>query len=422
MNSLSKRIALQISFATLFALAALSLAACGRGSRADTKKTEANATPTPSVVQVSTAAAISRQLPSYLEATGSLTPEEQTDVSPAVGGRVVSVNVDLGSFVQKGAVLVRLDDRDARLRLEQAQAQLDQAQTQVKQAEEKIGLRPGQKFDPTQVAEVASTKAALDLAEKQLKRFDRLIESGDVSRSSYDQQKAQRDQLREQYAAALAQARQNYAAIQTARAGVENAQAQVAQAKKGLTDVVVTAPISGFVSERPADLGEYIAPSSKVATIVRTNPLRVRIDVPEQAIGGVRVGQSVSINTSAYPNRNFNGRVARISPNLTATSRTLTVEAEVENPDNALKPGQFATVRILMPQTQPATLVPQRAVKTENDVSRVYVIKDGRAQERVVQLGQAEGDLVQIRNGVAPDEIVATSNLDRLRDGAEVRQ
>lgn len=399
------------------------LAAACSGSRAQSNKTANTATQQQqTVVEVTTTPAIVRELPRFLEATGSFAADEQTDVASAASGKVVAVGVDLGSFVQQGAMLVRLDDRDSRIRLDQATAQVAQAQSQVRQAEARIGLRAGQSFDPERVAEVASARVAFELAEKQLRRFERLIETGDVSRSAYDQQKAQRDQLSEQYQAARTQAQQNYAAIQTARAAVDAAQAQVASARKAIADAVVVAPMSGFVSDRPADVGEYITPSSKIATIVRTNPLRMRIDIPEQAVSNVQVGQSVSVTVSTYPDRTFSGRVHHISPSVTPNSRTLTVEAEVDNGDNLLKPGQFATVRILLPQSEPAVLVPARAVQTEAGTSRVFVIKDGRAQQRIVQLGQTEGDLVEIKSGVAADEPVATSNVELLSDGMAVRQ
>ncbi|HEY0083821.1 MAG TPA: efflux RND transporter periplasmic adaptor subunit [Pyrinomonadaceae bacterium] len=403
-------------------VAALSLltSACGRSAESKNKQAAANATP--EVVQVSTAAAITRELPRYTEATGSLAADEQTDVAPNVSGRVVAVGVDLGSYVQRGTVLARLDDADARLRLTQLQAQAAQAQSAVRQAEARIGLRPNQAFDATRVAEVGSARVALELADKQLRRFERLIESGDVSRASYDQQRAQRDQLQQQYEGALAAARQNYAGIATARAAASAAEAQVAQARKAIADVVIYAPISGYVADRPADVGEYVTPSSKIATIVRTNPLRLRIDIPEQLIGSISTGQGVSVLTSAYADRSFAGRISRISPNVTAASRTLTVEAQVENGEGLLKPGQFATVRISQPAGTPAVLIPSRAVRTEQEVSRVFVIKDGRVQERVVQLGQAEGELIEVKNGIGTDELVATSNVEQLKDGAAVRQ
>jgi multidrug efflux pump subunit AcrA (membrane-fusion protein) len=361
-------------------------------------------------------------LPQYFEATGSLTADEQTDVAPSIAGKVISVGVELGSFVRRGQTIVRLDEADLRLRVQQAQAQVEQAKAAVRQAEEKAGLHAGQAFDPTKVPEVANARVALELAEKNLRRSEKLIESGDISRSLYDQQKAQRDQLKEQYESALSLARQNYAAVMTARANVANAESQLNLARRSLSYANVYSPIDGYVTERTADLGEYVSPTGKVATVVRINPLRVRIDIPEQAIPAVNVGQSVSVTTSAWPDKNFSGRIARISPNVTPTSRTLTVEAEIENGSGALKPGQFATVRILQSRAQPAVLVPARAVRTESGVSRVFVIKDGHAEERLVQLGQTEGDLIQIKSGVADGENVATTNIEQLSSGMAVRQ
>ena len=393
---------------------------CG-GSKANVRKDE-NASTQPVAVEVTTTPAIVRELPRFFEATGSLNGDEQTDVSPSISGKVVAVSVELGSYVKRGQTLIRIDDVDAKLRVQQAQAQVDQAKAALRQAEEKVGIRPGQALDLNKLPEVANARVALELAEKNLRRSEKLIESGDISRSVYDQQKAQRDQLKEQYEAALSLARQNYAAVMTARASVANAESQLNLARQNLSYANVYSPIDGYVADRSADLGEYVSTTTKVATVVRINPLRVRIDIPEQAIPAVNVGQSVSVTTSAWPDRNFSGRIARISPNVTPTSRTLTVEAEIENSSGVLKPGQFATVRILESRSAPATLVPARAVRTESGVSRVFVIKDGHAQERLVQLGQSEGDLIEIKSGVAASENVATSNIEQLSDGMAVRQ
>lgn len=397
------------------------LASCG-GSKANVRKNETSANTQPVAVEVTTAAAIKRDLPRFFEATGSLAGDQQTDVAPQTAGKVVAVGVDIGSYVRRGQMLVQLDESELKLHVDQASAQVEQAKAAVRQAEEKIGLRPGQAFDPNRVAEVAAAKVTYDLADKELKRAEKLIESGDVSRSFYDEQRARRDQLKEQYEVQLAQARQNYAAVDVSRTNVANAQAQLALAKKNLSYAVIPAPIDGFVIERTADLGEYVSPQQKVATIVRTNPLRIKIDIPEQAIPEIKVGQSVSITTSAWPDKNFAGRVARIAPNVSATSRTMTVEAEIENSNNALKPGQFATVRILQERAEPAVLIPARAVLNQAGVNRVYVIKDGHAEQRLVQTGQTEGDLIEIRNGVAADEQVATGNLDKLTDGIAIKQ
>src|SRR5690348_13450229 len=150
------------------------IAACG-GSKANVRKDETAANTPPPAVEVTTATAIERDLPRFFEATGSLAGDEQTDVAPQTSGKVVAVGVDIGSPVRRGQMLVRLDDAELKLRVEQASAQVQQAKATVRQAEEKIGLRPGQTFDPNRVAEVAAARVTLELAEKNLTRAEKLI-------------------------------------------------------------------------------------------------------------------------------------------------------------------------------------------------------------------------------------------------------
>lgn len=411
----------------------LGLSGCGRSSA-----TTNAANTQPSIVDVTTAQAVVRQIPTYFEATGSLASDEQTDVAPAVGGKIVEVNFDVGSYVAKGSVLVRLDDRDARIRLETAQAQLEQARKGVatavealRQAQVRLGVRDGETFSIEDFSQVKSVRANLVLAEKELLRSQRLLESGDVSRSAVDQRRAQRDALlgqldeaRSNAAVAIQAISSAQAQVSAARAAVTTAETQVDQARKALGDMTILAPISGYIAERVADVGEFVSPSApnvKLATIVRTSSLRLRIDVPEQSIGQVATGQSISLQTSAYPDRSFAGTVVRILPRLNPEARTLTVEAEVPNGDGLLKPGQFATVRITQSQPANAVMVPTSAVKTENDINKVYVVKDGAAHEVIVQLGLLEGDVIQVKQGVNEGELVATSNLGELYDGVFVR-
>jgi len=405
---------------SLTAAVGASLVSCKRSNGQPSNSATAN--PTPAILEVSTVAAVVRHLPRFFEATGTLAADVQTDVQPQTAGKVVAVGVDMGSAVSKGQMLVRLEDADYKLRVDQAVAQLDSAKAAVRQAEEKLGLQPGQKFDPERVADVSVARANYNLAESNFQRAQKLIESGDISRAEFDQRKSQRDALKQTHESAIAQARQNYAAVLVARTSVTNAQTQVDMARRSLSYTVVTAPIAGYVLERPVDVGAYVSTTTKVATIVKTNPLWIRIDIPEQAVQQIKSGQSVSLSTTSWPDRTFSGRVARISPNVSASSRTLTVEAEIDNQGGALKPGQFATVRILLPQSEPAVLVPQRALRTISGATYVFVIKNGHAEQRLVQSGQTEGDLVEIKSGVATDEVVATSNVEQLSDGAAVRQ
>lgn len=440
------------SLAAIFGLLAaiLLVSSCGSSS-ANSSANNANAEP--AVVDVATVPAAIVPIPTYIEATGNLTSDAQTDVAPAVGGKIVEVNFDIGSYVSQGSVLVRLDPRDAQIRLDQARAQVEQQRQGVQQAESnaeqalaslrqtqaRLGIGDGQTFQIKDFSQVKTFTAQLELAEKELRRTEKLLETGDVSRSTYDQRKSQRDAL----IGNLDEARSNAAvaikAIDTARAAYEaqrsavgvakavlaNAQTQVNAAQKALGDTNVLAPISGYVAERTADVGEFISPNTpnaKLATLVRTSTLRVRIDVSEQDIAKVATGQGVSVATSAWPDRNFAGTVVRISPSLNATARTLTVEAEIQNVDGLLKPGQFATVRITQSKPEPAVMIPVKAVKTVGDTNSVFVIKDGIARETFVQLGLLENDQIQIKSGVIEGDRVVVSDLTQLTDGVFVRQ
>lgn len=414
---------------------AFGASACGSGSAS----TNSNTTTEVQSVEVTTAQAVMMPIPQYIEATGNLASDAQTDVAPAVGGKIVEVNFDIGSYVTQGSVLIRLDARDARIRLDQARAQVDQQQKSVgtaiaavRQAQVRLGLRDGETFDIETFSQVKSTRANLVLADKELTRAERLYTTGDVSKSIVDQRRAQRDALlgqldeaRSNAAVAVRAINSAEAQVAAARSGVAAAETQVAQAQKALSDMAVLAPISGYVAERTADVGEFISPSvpnSKIATIVRTSTLRVRIDVPEQSIGKVATGQGISLQTSAYPDRSFAGRIVRISPGLNTQARTLTVEAEVQNVDGLLKPGQFATVRITQTKPENAVMIPVKAVRTEGETNRVFIVKDGIAREQFVQLGLLENEMIQVKTGIAEGDIVATSNVNVLADGVLVRQ
>ena len=419
--------------ATVFATVIVGI---GCGAKASNENSNANTQA--ATVDVTTAQAVARAIPTYFEATGNLASDAQTDVAPAVAGKIVEVNFDVGSFVQKGSVMVRLDDRDAKLRLEQAQAQVEQQKKAVnqsiaalRQAQIRLGLKDGESFDIATFSQVKSITAQLVLAEKEFTRAQHLYDTGDVSKSTLDQRRSQRDALlgqldeaRSTAAVAVRAINSAEAAVATAKTGVATAQTQVQQAQKAISDTVIYAPISGYVSERVSDPGEYISPSApntKIATIVRTSPLRLKIDVPEASIGKVAVGQGISLQTSAYPERNFAGTVARILPNVNVSARTLTVEAEVANSEGLLKPGQFATVRITQSKPENAVMIPAAAIKTEGDVNKIYVVKDGAAREVIVQTGLLENDLIQVKQGVTEGDVVAMSNLNALFDGVLVR-
>ena len=401
-----------------------------RGENREREKTE-------NPISVTTAQAISREVPTYVQATGSLIASETSDVAPKTSGQIVATPVSVGAFVRQGDVIARLDDKNARLRVQELQANVRQAEAAVRQAEARLGLDRSGNFQASTIPEVRAASAnyeqalaELRQAETNEKRYRELVETGDVSMQNYEGYRTQRDTARarvnaaqQQLEAAANAARQNNQAIKSAQAAVEAARTQVATAQQSIADTTVRAPYSGFISSRPVAVGEFVSTSSVIATILRTNPLKLQLQVPEKDVPFVSQGMGVSLEVEAYKNRKFAGTIIAVNPLVDPQSRAATVEAMVENSDNALRPGMFVTGRIARQGGNISIFVPRSAVLSDPNTQsyRVFVIDKDLAKLRVVQIGTEENDLIQIISGVGEGEIVATSNLQQLYEGARVQ-
>ena len=429
-----KLLAVLLAAAAIFGCSATRSAGDRRGGNSNSNATAPE--DTGPVVTVTTTKVESRQVPGYIQATGSLVASETSDVAPKAAGKEADVYVNVGQFVGQGATIIKIDDKDARLRLAEAQAGVKQAQAGVRQAEARLGLEPGGSFNASQIPEVRTAGANYEQAQAQLRpaeaneaRYRDLVKSGDVAMITYEQFRTARDTAkaaanaaRQQLEAAVNAARQNNQAIKAAQANVEAAQAQVGTAQQAVADTIVRAPFSGFVSARPVAVGEYVTSSTNVATILRSNPIKIQIQIPEADVPQVNIGAGVSIQVDAYKDRNFAGTVVAVNPAVDPASRAATVEAAVENGDNALRSGMFATARINKAGAGTGIYVPRSAVYHDEATNsyRVFAIQDGVARLKVVQLGVDEGDFLQILNGLNGDETVATSNLNELYEGARV--
>lgn len=388
---------------------ALLLLLTGALASACTSKTSAEevAAAVPDRIAIETAVVESREIERFIRVTGSLAADEQAEVGAESGGRVVATPVERGTRVTRGAVLVRVSPAEA-------SAQLQEAEANAAQIEARLGLKPGDTFDPKIVPEVLNARAALDFAEAEFGRIRSLLDQKVVSQSEFDQRRTQVEAARQQYLVAVNAAEQSYRSFQAARA-------RVALARKSMADTSVTAPFAGIVAERLVSVGDYVTRATPVATIVRIDPIRVELTVPEQAISLVKEGQPVKLTVDAYANEVFEAKVRFVSPSLRADQRALTVEAIAANPDGRLKPGLFATAMIQRPASAPALLAPETAVETVSGTSRVYVIKDSKAEERIVTLGERVDGRVELTSGVARGEAVATDPRGRLVDGAAVQ-
>jgi RND family efflux transporter MFP subunit len=308
--------------------------------------------------------------------------------------------------VSQGAELVRLSPTET-------DAQLTEAEANAAQIEARLGLSASSSFDANAVPEVQNAKAGFDLAQAEFARIKSLLDQRVVSQSEYDQRRTQAEAARQQYDAAKNGAAQQYQMLQAARA-------RVALAKKAANDTVVRAPFAGAVAQRLVSVGDYVTKGTKVAVVVRVNPLRVQLTVPEQFISAVGVGQAVNFEVDAYPGQQFTGTIKYVSPSLQADQRALTVEAIVPNPKGVLKPGLFATARIERAVRTTGIVVPRDAVQVTSGTSHVFVVAGDHVEERIVTTGETVGDLIEITKGLNSGERVATKNVAQLSDGTKV--
>ena len=386
-------------FVILF-LAALTAGCRGTPSEA---KSSAGAT---AAIPVTTSNAIERPLARFIRVTGTLAAQEQADVAAEIQGRVVATPVERGTRVSEGGDLIRVAAAEA-------EAQAAEAQANAAQLEERLGLAGEATFNIDRVPEVSNARANVTLAQSDYERAKMLFDKELLSKADFDKASAQAEVARRQYDIARNTSMQQYQALLAARA-------RVTLARKALADTVVRAPFTGVVGERMVSVGDYVTRGMKVASVMRTTPLRLQLTVPQQYSVEVSPGRAVSLEVDTAPGKTFTGQVRYVSPALQTDSRTLIVEAVVPNDDGALKPGTFATARIEQASTKPGILVPAAAVRTISGTSRVFVVATDRAEERLVTVGQPVDDLIEVTTGLKKGERVATSNVTQLVDGARV--
>jgi RND family efflux transporter MFP subunit len=385
---------------SLWLIGAVSLAACNPAVDANRASTEAVA------VSVSAVAAIEQPIKRFIRVSGTLTAQEQAQVAAEVAGRIIATPVERGSRVAANADLVRIAAAEG-------EAQVQEAQANAAQIEARLGITAGDAFSVERVPEVANALATLQLSKTEFERARMLHGQQLLSQAEFDQRKAQTEAHERQYEVARNGALQQYQALLGARA-------RVTLAQKALADTIVRAPFAGVVGERFVSVGDYVTRGTKVASVMRVDPLRVELTVPEQYVSAVATGRAVTFEVDAYPGETFTGQVRYVSPSLAADTRALTIEAVVPNAASRLKPGFFATALIEQATMVPGVLVPATAVRTVSGTARVFVVNGDRVEERIVTVGAAEGDRVEISTGLKAGEQVVASGVERLVDGVRV--
>ncbi|MBL8958096.1 MAG: efflux RND transporter periplasmic adaptor subunit [Myxococcaceae bacterium] len=345
----------------------LVVAACKKPEDPAAAKPKETALP---AVKVATAEVQHEKMPRFLTLTGSVMADKQSEVAANVAGRVATTYVERGMPVKASQVLAIVDSKAAGFQAAAANAQSQAAETQV------------------------------SAAKQDCDRADTLFKQGAMAQAEYDRQKAA-------------------CTAQLFQANAARANADLAGKLAG--DTIIRAPIDGIVGERYVNVGEYVQPASKVASIFSIDPVRVSISVPERAVAQVSTGQTLNLTVTAYGERTFPATVKFVSPALRPGTRDLIIEASAANKDQALKPGMFATVLLETGEEEQPT-VPLEAIKTEGTVKRMFLAREGQAYEMVVRTGVEKEGRVAVLEPLQAGSKVIVKPPPGLRDGSSILQ
>ncbi len=355
---------------------------------------------------VRVAVVTTRPMERVVTVTGSLAAEEAATLSVKVAGRLKNIPVDLGSVVKKGDLIAQVEPRDYELRLQQSAAALSQVRAAVGLPLEGTDDR----FDPEMISTVKEARAVSEEATANRDRVLNLSKQGVVSKSELDTVESAYKVALNRFEAARDDARTRQAILAQRRAEYD-------LAKQQLTDSSMRAPFDGAVQARLANLGEFLSAGTPVVKLVKTDPLRLRLEVPERDAASVRLGLRVRLLAEGHTNV-YAGELTRVSPAIDELSRMLLVEADIRN-DGSLRPGLFSRAQIVTVNDDPGLAVPANALITFAGLEKVVTIQDGKAFEKVVTTGRRGTNWVEIVSGLGAGEKVVVDP-GNLRTGQPV--
>ena len=391
------------AIAALAVTVILALSACSKGPATEAKK-ETGPVPVRSVpVKL-------RTVQRTVESVGTMFPYDEAIISAEVDGPVVEVSADLGDMVSQGQTLARISDEEQRYLVAQQEAQLRQSLERLGLKDEKDRVK-----DIRETPDVRRARADLFEAEQRYKRTRDLVDQGIGPKSDLDAAQARFQSLQAGYDAMLNQTRN---LIQE----VERFKASLDLQRKRLRDTTVKAPFAAFIKERQVTAGQFVRANTPLFTLVKIDPIRLRIEVPERMAPWVKIGQRAEVTVEAFGDRVFDGKIWRISPTVDQQKRTFVVEALIDNSKRELKPGSYARARIATDKSEVIRLVPARALNYVLGTNKAYIIKaDNTIDVRDVRLGDRFPQEVEVLEGVNEGENVALGPLNRLDAGTAVR-
>lgn len=321
--------------------------------------------------------------------SGTLEAPSRFIVAPKVSGRVEHLHVDLADTVKRGQIVVELDNEEYVQAVNGAEADLAVARANLTEA-----------------------KNALEIASRELMRIETLRERGVASESQLDAAKA--DQLAKE------------AELEVARAQVTRAEASLQTARIRLGYTTIAADWSGgdegrVVGRRYVNAGDTVSANAAILSIIELDPVMGVIFITEKDYARLQPGQTVALRTDAYPDRTFEGTIARIAPVFQADSRQARVELTVPNTEQLLKPGMFIRATIILEQIQGATIVPAQAVTRRDDRDGIFLVDEQTmtARWQEVKKGIREGDRIQLLDEGLSGQVI-TLGQQMVDDGSAI--
>lgn len=398
-----------------FALAISALGACTK--KADPQLHHAQDEATMPVVP--TVKVESRILSRDLLLPGEILPYQDVPLYPKIPGFIKWIGVDRGYWVKKGQLLAQLIAPEVEAQRHECEAKMLQARSKIAEAQQKLSSAR---------ALVSESQAHYKANEDTYKRLKKAAEvPGVISGNELEDwaQKSEGD---------LAAVRSREEIVHAAEAQLSAAKEEEKAAAKALDHIkellaylTITAPYDGMITERNMHVGSFAYPPGgqqgypPMLRIKQLSLLRIVIPVPEYAIDAVDIGTNISFKVSAYPDRTFVGKVARIAHSLDVKTRTEPVELNYWNTDRTVDPGMFPEVIWPMKRSYQTNFVPSSAIKESLETPFVVKIKDGVAHRIEVRRGQTMGDFVEVFGNLQAGDLVAEHGTENLAEGMEVK-
>jgi HlyD family secretion protein len=358
----------------------------------------------------------------FFNATGDISPLMQVDLFPKVSGYLEEISVNIGDSVRQGQVIAQIDRSDFLHKVHEMEAKVAQAKAGLDEIE------AGTRSEEIRQAEeaVKQAQSRYDNAKTQRERMEALYQKQIISKKDFDnadtectvceaQLVSSKERLKQLREGARREERE------ASRAKLKEMEAVLLQEQTRLQNTTITVPFSGEITHKYVDAGALVSPSTPLVTLVHTETLKVMANVLEKDISLVKLGMKVRIQTEAFPDRSFDGRIIRMNSALDTATRTLQTEIHIPNAGKMLRPGMFAKIEIALSNRIGTLTIPKVALVEDEKDRVVFVVENNQALRKSILTGIEQDETVEVLQGLREGDRIVTKGQGSLKDHSVVR-